>query len=813
MFTTLRSDLRFATRVLLRKPLFTALAVFTLAIGIGLNTAVFSAVDALLTRPLPGTHNPDELVQLYRTMPGMSYGSNSLPHWRDVRERSKDIFSDVALWNFAALALSNAGKAEFAQGQLVSANYFATLGVSPLMGRVFSQEEEVGDLAHPVVVLSYDAWQRRFGGAQDVIGSSLILNGTAHTVIGVAPRAFQGTLPMLTPELWVPLTQLGVVNPEGAASKDNRGWNSYNVIARLAPSVTSKQASEQLNALSAALRTEYPDEYEDREILLVRQSDAGIHPMFRSAQVGLTSVVMAVVVMLLLIACVNVANLFLARAQDRWREMAVRLSIGASRRVLIRQLLTESVVFSLVSGLAGVLIAWWAINLANNIRIPMSVNFTPDLQLSIPVLLFTLVITLGTSLVFGIAPALQATRPALIPALKGEAPAGGTRSRLSRVLIVGQMALSLVLLVCAGLFLRNLRSATDIDKGFNESGVVMGSVDPALQGYSRARTEDFYRKLFERVQALPGVQHVAAATDAPLGLSNSDRGVSIPGYEPAENEGMSILYNVVTPGFFDALGIPLRQGRPFALTDDSASAPVVVVNEHFVERFFPEGEAVGRTFRTGGRDHTIIGVVPTGKYRRLGEPPEAFMYFAQAQHWRGGMVLHVKHAGDPALVISRLRAEIAALDADLPVADVQTMTSHLGLTLLPARLTGAVLGIFGILGLLLAAVGMYGVMSYSVAQRTREIGIRMAIGAARGEVVQMVMRQGLALVVIGGAIGLAGAFGAAQLIKGMLYGASGLDPLTFVAVPLVLLGVAALAIWIPARRAAATDPVRAIRAE
>lgn len=535
--------------------------------------------------------------------------------------------------------------------------------------------------------------------------------------------------------------------------------------------------------------------------------------MFRSAQVGLTSVVMAVVVMLLLIACVNVANLFLARAQDRWREMAVRLSIGASRRVLIRQLLTESVVFSLVSGLAGVLIAWWAINLANNIRIPMSVNFTPDLQLSIPVLLFTLVITLGTSLVFGIAPALQATRPALIPALKGEAPAGGTRSRLSRVLIVGQMALSLVLLVCAGLFLRNLRSATDIDKGFNESGVVMGSVDPALQGYSRARTEDFYRKLFERVQALPGVQHVAAATDAPLGLSNSDRGVSIPGYEPAENEGMSILYNVVTPGFFDALGIPLRQGRPFALTDDSASAPVVVVNEHFVERFFPEGEAVGRTFRTGGRDHTIIGVVPTGKYRRLGEPPEAFMYFAQAQHWRGGMVLHVKHAGDPALVISRLRAEIAALDADLPVADVQTMTSHLGLTLLPARLTGAVLGIFGILGLLLAAVGMYGVMSYSVAQRTREIGIRMAIGAARGEVVQMVMRQGLALVVIGGAIGLAGAFGAAQLIKGMLYGASGLDPLTFVAVPLVLLGVAALAIWIPARRAAATDPVRAIRAE
>ncbi len=811
--STLLADLRFAIRLLLKKPLFTALAVTTLAIGIGLNTAVFSAVDALLTRPLPGTEKPDQLVQLYRTQPGMAYGSNSIPHWRDVRERTTDIFSDVALWNFATLSLSNAGKAEFAQGQLVSANYFATLGVTPLMGRVFSQEEEVGELAHPVVVLSYDAWQRRFGGAPDVIGKTLILNGATHTVIGVAQRAFQGALPIITPELWIPLTQIAVANPEGALSKDNRGWNSYNVIARLAPGVTATQASERLNALSAALLAELPDAYQDRGIALVKQSDAGIHPMLRSAQVGLTTVVMAVVVMLLLIACVNVANLFLARAQDRWREMAVRLSLGARRRVLIRQLLTESVVFALVSGIVGVFIAWWAISLANNIRLPVSFNFSPDLRLSVPVLLFTLAVTLGTSLVFGVAPALQATRPALIPALKGEAPAGGTRSRLSNVLVVAQMALSLVLLVCAGLFLRNLRSATDINKGFDESGIVLGVVDPSLQGYSRARSEEFYRRLFERLRTLPGVQHVAAIADAPLGLSNSDRGVTIPGYEPAPNEGMSVLYNSVIPGYFETMGIPLRSGRDFTATDDSTAARVAVVNERFVERFWPDGNPVGRTFRAGGRDHTIIGVVPTGKYRRLGEPAEAYMYFAQSQQWRGSMTLVVKATGEPSLLMPRIRAEVAALDPDMPLADLQTMTSHLGLTLLPARLTGTVLGIFGILGLLLAAVGMYGVMSYSVAQRTREIGIRMAIGAARGEVIGMVMRQGLLLVLIGGAIGLAAAFGAAQLIRGQLYGASGLDPLTFFAVPLVLLSVAALATWLPARRAADTDPVLAMRAE
>ena len=514
--STLVHDLRFAIRLLLKKPLFTALAVVTLALGIGLNTAVFSAVDALLLRPLPGVRNADELAQLYRTWPGgMLYGSNSIPHWRDVRARGKDVFSDAALWTFVNLSVSAGGRPERVIGQMVSANFFTVLGVGAERGRVFVPSEDVGELAHPVAVISYPSWQRRFGGAPDVVGKSLIVNGNAYTVIGVAPRDFRGMIPLVTPELWVPLMQLRQVNPGNATAMEQRGENSFNIIARLATGVTMERARARMRTLSAELKTDLPNDYEQSGIELVPQREAGIHPTFRSAQLGLTGVVMAVVVMLLLIACVNVANLFLARAQDRWREMAVRLSIGARRGVLVRQLLTESLVFALVAGACGLLVAWWAIALANRVRLPMDVDFAPDLRLSVPVLLFSLGVTICTGFIFGLVPALQATRPALIPSLKGEAPAGGSRSRLSRVLVVAQMALSLVLLVCAGLFLRNLSAATTVDKGFNSEGVLLASVDPELQGYSRARSEEFYRRLRERLLALPGVKATGPQSSTP----------------------------------------------------------------------------------------------------------------------------------------------------------------------------------------------------------------------------------------------------------------------------------------------------------
>jgi predicted permease len=813
--STFLHDLRFAFRILRRKPLFTALAVLTLALGIGLNTAVFSAVDALLLRPLPGVRQANDLVQLYRTWPGdMQFGSNSIPHWRDVRERSRDVFTDVTTWSFARVNLSTGDRPEQVMSQVVSANFFTVLGVDAARGRVFAPSEDVGELAHPVAVLSHAAWQRRFGGDPQVVGKTIRVNGAAYSVIGVAPRDFRGPLPLVNPELWLPLMQLRQLSPGNAAAMESRNDNFMNVVARLKPGVTMAQARAAMQALAAQLKADIPDAYARSGMNLVPQAEAGIHPTFRSAQLGLTGVVLAVVMLLLLIACVNVANLFLARAQERWREMAVRLSIGARRATLVRQLLTESMLFAVVAGGAGLLVAWWAISLANRISIPMDVDFSPDLRLSVPVLLFSLAVSLATGVLFGLAPALQATRPALIPSLKGEAPAGGSRSRMSRALVVAQMALSLVLLVCAGLFLRNLSAATEVDKGFVSHGVLMAGVDPELQGYNRGRSEEFFQRLIARLEALPGVQAVGMTTSPPLGLSTSDRGVQVPGYTPAENERMNIDYALVSPGYFETLQIPIKAGRAIEARDDSTSARSVVVNEQFVARFWPAGNPIGRSVRAGGEEWTVVGVVPTGKYRRLGEPPTPFMFFPQAQQWSAQMVVLVRAEGDPVSLIPALRAEVAALDADLPLTEVQAMSQHLGLALLPARLAGTTLGVFGLLGLLLAAVGMYGVMSYAVTQRTREIGIRMAIGAGRGEVVAMVMRQGLTLVAVGGAIGLLLSLGTARLIRGVLYGAgAAFDPLTFVAVPAVLAAVAALAMWVPARRAAGVDPMLAIRSE
>ena len=810
---TLLDDLRFAARQLRRNPLFTGVAVVTLALGIGLNTAVFAAVEALLLRPLPGVREPDRLVQLFRAHPEFEFGANSIPHFVDVRERAADVFDGATAWNFVQLHLSAGGRTQRIVGQMVSADYFHVLGVPIERGRPFVPEEDRQPGAHQVAVISDGAWRSMFGGDPEVVGREVVLNGHAYTIVGVAPRGFRGTAPVVDVAMWVPMMQIAQIMPGAAGALEARGRSFMNVQARLRPGVTVQQARDRMETLTAQLRELYPGHYEEWGIRLIPQSEAGINPQWRDAQVGLSTVIMGVVVMLLLIACVNVANLFLARARDRWREMAVRLSLGAARSRLIRQLLTESVLFAVIAGAVGIALAWGVITALNGIRLPIDIPISPDLRLSGPVLLFTTAIALGTGILFGLAPALQATKPALVPALKGESPAGGARSRVSRALVVAQMALSLVLLVGAGLFLRNLRAATEIDKGFEAEGQVIASVDPGLQGYDRARGEAFFRELTDRLRAIPAVRAVGLAEMVPLGLGSQQTGVSIPGYEPSPNENMSLDYNIVGPGYFAAMGIPLLQGREFTRSDDTTAAGAIIVNQRFVERYLRGAEPIGRTVRASGRDLAIVGVVPTGKYRTLGEDPLPYYYLPHGQFWNSAMTIHIRTAGDPTSIVPLLRAQVRALDADLPLADVSTMTSYLGITLLPARLAGTVLAVFGLLGLVLAAVGMYGVMAYGVAQRRREIGIRVAIGAASGQVVRLLMRQGLALVALGAVIGLAGALGAWRVVRGMLYGATGPDVLTFVLVPATLLAVAALAIWIPARRAAAVDPVTALRSE
>lgn len=809
--SALRQDLRFAGRMLVKSPLFTGMVVLTLALGIGLNTAVFSAIEAMLLRPLPGVRESGQLVQLYRAHPAMDYGSNSIPHFWDVRRRATDVYSGVAAWAFSMMSVGVEGRPVRLMGQMVSADYFTVLGVRAARGRTFVPAEDEGRGAHPVAVLSDAGWKNLFGGRDDVVGRTMLVNGQNVEVIGVAPAEFHGALPLVTPVMWMPLMQLAQLRPGSDGDFENRGNNYLSVVARLRPDVTPTQARARMTALISELRTEFPDAYEKNAINLVPQSEAGIHPMMRGAQVALSAVVMIVVGLLLLIACVNVANLFLARARDRAREMAIRLALGARRGELVRQLLVESLVFALVSGVAGLLVATWTIGLGNRITLPTDLDFRPDLRLNPLVLAFSLGITVVTGVLFGLAPALQATRPALIPALKGEAPAGGSRSRMSRGLVVAQMALSLVLLICAGLFLVNLRNATTIDKGFVSNHVLLAEVDPGLQGYTRGASEDFYRRLTERLAANPGVRSVGFTNQVPLGIGSSNRGVEIPGYTPAKGEGMSIYYASVSPGYFKTMGIPLLKGREFTPQDDSGSVRGLMVNQRFVDRFWSGQDAIGRTVRTGRREYTVVGVVPTGKYVRLGEDPTAHMWFAQAQLWDAGMVIVMRTTGDPDAFIGTLRSEVTALDANLPLSNIRSMDKYLGISLLPARLTGAALGVFGVLGLLLASVGMYGVMAHSVSQRTREIGIRMAIGAQAADVIRLVMRQGLTLVLIGTLIGLAGALAASQLLGSVLYGGNSLDLMTFTVVPVVLIAVAALASFVPARRAAQVDPMHALR--
>jgi predicted permease len=810
----LRHDVRFALRMLAKSPLFTGTVIVTLAIGIGLNTAVFAAIEATLLRPLPGARAPNELVQVYRTYPGdEKFGSNSIPHFRDVRARSSAVFDGVAAWSFTTMSVSASDRPVKVFGNKVSANFFTVLGVNAALGRVFGDAEDEARGASPVAVLSDAGWERLFSRDPRVVGRTLLVNGRQVEVIGVTPPDFHGAMPLVFPVLYMPIQQLTQLQPGAENESENRSNNFMNVIARVRHDVSLDQATARMNAITTELRAEFPDEYQSSGINLVPQSEAGIGPRFRSAQMGLSAVVMIVAGLLLLVACVNVANLFLARANERAREMAIRLSLGARRGLLFRQLMVESLMFSLVAGAAGIALAWWTITLANRISLPIDLDVRPDLHLSPTVLGYSLTITLLTGILFGLVPALQATQPSLIPALKGETPAGGSRLRASRVLVVAQMALSIVLLIGAGLFVMNLRSATTIDKGFVSDHLLVAELDPSSAGYTNTAASDLYRRLGERLASTPAVQSVAFVETLPLGLNGSDGGVSIPGYVPQANENMSIQYAIAGPNYFRTMGVPLSHGREFTSRDDSAAVRVIVVNQRFVDRFWPGQDGIGKSVKVGGRGYTVIGVVSTGKYKSLGEDPTAHIWYAYAQSNTFGMNVVIRTTGDPAAFIGTLRNEVAALDPNLPLSNARTMDSHLGISLMPARLAGGALGLFGVLGLLLASVGMYGVMGYSVAQRSREIGIRMAIGATGAQVVRMIMRQGLTLVLIGTAIGLVGAVLASRLLSGILYGDSALSPVAFGLVPVLLIGVAAVATFVPARRAAAVDPVIALRSD
>ncbi len=814
---TLLQDVRYSIRLLLKRPGFTLVAIITLALGIGANTAIFSLVNTVLLRPFPVAH-PDELYSLSATGKNESLLAFSYPDYVDFRDRN-DVLAGLFASRIAPMSLSRDGNNERVWGYLVSGNYFEVLGVNAAQGRTFTSDDDRARLAAPVAVLSDGCWRRRFGGDPGIVGQDVLINGHPFKVIGVTPEGFTGTEMIYTPEIWVPMMMQEWVEP-GNAWLDRRSTHNLFTTGRLKPGVTPQQAEASLNVLAAQLGKEYPDTNEGVTIQLM--PPGFILPSIRGAFVSFTAVLMATVALVLLIACTNLASLLLARASERRREIAIRLAMGANRTRLIRQLLTESALLALIGGAFGLMLAKWIIDLVVAFKPPLDVPVTIELHVDWRVLIFSLLVSLITGIVFGLVPAWQATNPDLVPALKeATLQTGARRSRLRSGLVVAQIALSLVLLIAAGLVLRSLGHLQTMNPGFDiEHGLKM-SFDIGLQGYDEVRGQQFYRQLIERVESVPGVRSASLTALFPLSVNYSSNNVYIEGQAPVRGADVpNAMVASVAPKYCETMGIPVLAGRDFKDSDNDKAPRVAVINEAFAHRFYPEAhsldEVIGKRFSfhsLEGPFIQIVGITRDGKYWSIGEAPTPFVYSPLQQDYNSSVTMAVRTNGDPKALVGAIRSKIAEMDATLPVYDVKTFTEHLSFSLFPVRIVATLLASFGLLALLLAGIGIYGVTAYAVSQRTREIGIRMALGAQRGDILKLMLSQGLKLSSIGLGIGLAAAFALTRLMEAVLYGISATDAVTFVIISLLLAGVALGACFVPARRATKVDPMVALRYE
>jgi predicted permease len=810
-------EIVYAARTLLKRPVFSLVAVLTLALGIGANTAIFSLVNTVLLRRIP-VERPDEIVSVAVRAKNDSLSAFSHPNYVDFRDRN-EVLSSLLIYRFVALSLSRSGTNERIWGYEVSGNYFDVLGVKPIKGRTFLPEEDKTRLTHPVVVLSYDGWRHRFAGDPNIVDKDILINNHQFRVIGIAPEGFKGTELVYAPDLWVPNAMMEWVEP-GANWIDNRNTMNFFGIGRLKPGVDASQAQASLNLLAQQLAKEYPDSNEGQSIRI--EPTGFIIPELRSAVVSFTWVLMAAVALVLLVTCTNLAGLLLARATDRRREIAIRLAMGASRFRLIRQLLVESLLLSIVGGAAGVLFAVWIIKILVGLKPPIDFPLTIEVSLDWRVMLFSLAVSVIAGAVFGLAPALQATRPNLLNTLKDtSAQGGGGRTRLRSGLVVAQIAISLVVLVGAGLVVRTLQQLQTMNPGFNPQHALMVSFDLSLQGYDEAQGQQFYRQVTDKVQSLPGVKSAAVSSYVPLSLNYNSSNVYVQG-EPAERgaNAPTSMNASVGPRYFETMGTSVVHGRDFNERDQQKSEAVAIVNETFVRTLMPavksSAEAVGKQVSfegPGGPFMRIVGVVENGKYFNIAEDPRTFIWTPLTQDYASYGSLMVRTMGNPETVFAGVRGVVQSVDPTLPLFEMKTLTDHLKLALFPARVAATVLGAFGLLTLLLSAIGIYGITSYAVAQRTHEIGIRMALGAQLSDVLKLVLNHGLKLTMIGAAIGLVGAYLATRAITSVLYGVSPNDPLTFGVVSVLLIGVALLACYIPARRATRVDPLVALRNE
>lgn len=833
---TLWHDLRYGFRVLRASPGFAAVAVLSLALGIGANTSIFSVVNAALLRPLP-VIEPDRLMFVFNGVRTAPWSVSSYPDYIDYRDKN-EVFSDLLTYSSITVSARSDDQTDLLSGSIVSGNFFDALGVRAALGRTFSTEEDLTPKTHPVAVISHGLWERRFGSDPKIIGQQLALNGHAFTIIGVAPSGFNGPDVLENNDVYVPMMMQALVRPpRGGFSGDmnpdllgRRGSRWLRIIGRLKPGVTSEQAQAGMTQLAAGLEQAYPEQ--NRNTIATLFPVSKVDPQAYTQLISVAGLLLAVVAIVLLIACANVANLLLARASARRKEIAVRLAMGASRSRLVRQLLTESVLLSLAGGVFGLLLALWTIDLLKTATPPSGIfSFTLDYRLDGRVLAFTFALSLATGVIFGLLPALQASKPDLVPALKDEAFAAAQGRRpfnLRNLLVVAQVALSLTLLIGAGLFLRSLKNAQDIDPGFDAEKILNAQLNINLLRYTKAQGQEFYRQVVERVEALPGVESASLARIVPL--SGTGRGASfqIEGQEPPENTVRSessggagtqenpnlASANVVGLNYFQTMGIGLLSGRDLTAQDKEGAPLVIVVNEAFARRFLEGQEALGKrvSFRgPQGPWSEIVGVVRDSKYRTLGESPRPTVYQPLAQNHETGMALHVRTKSKPASVAAIVRREVQSIEPNLAVTSVESMADVVGGSLFAARMGAMLLAIFGLLALVLAAVGLYGVMSYSVSRRTREIGIRMALGAGSGNVLRLVLKEGMTLVGGGVAAGLIAAAALTRLLASFLYGVSPMDATTFVTIPLVLALVAFAASYLPARRATKVDPMEALR--
>jgi macrolide transport system ATP-binding/permease protein len=812
-------DLKYGARMLWRSPAFTAVAALSLALGIGANTAIFSLVNAVLLRPIP-VEQPAALASVFTT-DQRNPGNLPLSHlnYKDLRDQNQ-VFTEMAGFTFAQLNWSTGNESEQVPAQVVSGNYFSLLGAQLSTGRGFLPEEDARPTA--VVVVSHGFWERSLGSDPAIVGKTLTFNRTPFTVVGVAPRGFTGTLLGGGPSVWVPMSMHGVVQPNFDWYEQRRGLFIF-AFGRLKPGVSLEQARANLQSVFAQLEQAFPNDNKGRSAGAVPLLDARLNPDGNGGApvVQISMILMVVVGIVLLIACANIANLLLARATRRRREIAIRLALGAARLRLMRQLMTESVLLSTLGGVLGLLLAYWLLDVlvAADLQLPLPVDDT--LTIDGRVLAFTGVLAILTGVIFGLAPAIQGSRPDVVPVLKNETVASGTGRgwmrfvSLRQALVVSQVALSLISLIAAGLFLRSLRDAQAIDTGFETRGVLVMNFNLGREGYTPERGQLFYDQVAERVEGLPGVLHAAVAQNPPL-AGGFLRSVMPEGADTTTQDRILVQVNSVGPGYLDTLDVPLLRGRDLAPTDTTGAPLVVVINETMAERFWPGQEALGKRFRFFGDEAftTVVGIARNAKYNGVNEDPIPFIYQPVKQNYTPQAALHVRAAGDAGLLAGAVRRQVQEIDPTLSVFNIRTLEDQVADALAPLRINVIVLTTFGALALLLAGIGLYGVASYSVGQRTREIGVRMALGAQPSNVLRLVLGHGLLLVGVGLGVGLALAFVlAAAMPAGLLPNVSARDPWTFVATSGILGGVALLASYLPARRATRIDPLIALKAE